>query len=88
MPERSCQARSAADWQGREDCPCQRDESHLMNAHWAGGAANSTSGHGERRRQGWAASSLSAVCSLESSLKSKDHGAGNAKARGRETGKD
>lgn len=54
--EAHCQARSTADWQGGEGCPCKRDESYLINIYWADEAINSTStpelGMGERRGQG------------------------------------
>lgn len=54
----------------------------LQTAHLGGGKKEAEVGRGGQHRP------LVLVCSLESSLKSKDHGAGNAKARGRERGKD
>lgn len=56
MLESQLSARSTADWQGGDGCPCKRDESYLISIYWADEAVNSTSapelGMGERREQG------------------------------------
>lgn len=92
MLESKLSARSTADGQGGDGCPCKRDESYLISIYQADEAVNSTYapelGMGERREQGQAAMSLGAPCNPESSLRSKDHGTGNTKARERERGRD